>query len=133
MSTSVPLLTTANYSLWEPAIKDYLQSKGMWYWMRADRPSQLSDPKGWRKWEEMRDQAIGVIRSQLSPELRSISLDSEDPQTILQAIKDRYGKSSFATRHNALQSFLLVKQESSESIATFIACARPQAIEGSLP
>ena len=104
-NSGVPLLTTANYSLWEPAIKDYLQSKGMWYWMRADRPSQLSDPKGWRKWEEMRDQAIGVIRSHLSPELRNVSLDSEDPQTILRAIKDRYGKSSFATRHNVLQSF----------------------------
>ena len=42
---------------------------------------------------------------------------------ILRAIKDRYGKSSFAA-HNALQSFLQVKQESSESIATFIARAQ---------
>ena len=35
-----------------------------------------------------------------------------------------YGKSSFATRHNTLQAFLQVKQESSESISGFILRAR---------
>jgi hypothetical protein len=125
MSTPViPLLTTANFSLWEPAMEDYLRAKGMWYWVHADRPSQISDPKGWRKWEENRDQAVGEIRRHLSPELRSVSLVSSDPRVILKTIKETYGKSSFATRHNALQAFLQVKQESSESISGFIARAR---------
>ena len=43
---------------------------------------------------------------------------------ILDAIKATYGISSFATRHNALQAFLAVWQESSETMAAFISRAR---------
>ena len=59
-STNVPLLTTANFSLWEPAMEDYLRAKGMWYWIHADRPAPLLDPKGWRKWGEL-GEAVGEI------------------------------------------------------------------------
>jgi hypothetical protein len=72
---------------------------------------------------EARDAAIGEIRWHLSPELRSISLGAKDPLAILDAIKVAYGVSSFATRHNAALALLSVKQESSESVAAFIACA----------
>jgi hypothetical protein len=71
-----------------------------------------------------RDSAVGEIRRHLSPELRGIATSSEDPQSILKAIKAAYGKSSFATRYNAMQAFLVVKQESSETVAAFISRAR---------
>ena len=58
---------------------------------------------------EARDSAVGEIRRHLSPELRSIALGSEDPVTILNTIRDTYGKSNFATRYNAMQAFLAVK------------------------
>ena len=58
-----------------------------------------------------------------SPELRSVSLSSND-QAILNAIKAAYGTSSFATRFNAMQAFLAVKQETSETVAVFISRAR---------
>jgi len=45
-------------------------------------------------------------------------------QVILNAIKATYGISSLATRHNALQAFLAVQQESSETMAAFISHAR---------
>ena len=122
-STNVPL-STANYSLWQPAMEDYLQAKGIWYWIFADTPNWTTEPKDWRKCAEARDQAVGEIRRHLAPELRSISLGSSDPKSILDAIKEAYGKSSFATRFNALQAFLAVKQESSELIAAFISQAR---------
>ena len=51
-------------------------------------------------------------------------MGSSDPQTILDAIKSTYGASSFTTRHNALQALLVIKQESSEFAAGFIARAR---------
>ena len=73
---------------------------------------------------EARDQAVGEIRRHLSPELRSVATASTDPQAILDAIKSTYGVSSFATRHNALQAFLAVRQESSETMAAFISRAR---------
>src|SRR5271169_2370134 len=123
-STNVPILTTANYSLWAPAMEDYLRAKGMWYWIHADTPDRVSDPKGWRKYSESRDQAVGEIRRHLSPELRSVALASSNPEMILEAIKAAYGASSFATRHNALQAFLAVRQESSEVVSSFIAHAR---------
>jgi len=72
---------------------------------------------------EARDQAVGEIRRHLSPELRSVATTSSNPQVILDAIKATYGVSSFATRHNALQAFLAVRQESSETMAAFISCA----------
>jgi len=73
---------------------------------------------------EARDQAVGEIRRHLSPELRSVATTSSDPQVILNAIKATYSVSSFATRHNTLQAFLAVQQESSETMATFISHAR---------
>jgi hypothetical protein len=124
-------------------MEDYLCAKGMWYWIHADTPDRISDPKGWCKYSESRDQAVGEIQCHLSPELRSVSLASADPETILEAIKAAYGASSFATRHNALQAFLAVCQESSEAVASFIAHARealcflqsthPPPIPGSAP
>jgi hypothetical protein len=121
MSNTPPLLTTANYSLWEPAMEDYLRSKGYWYWIHSATPP---DPKLNTKCLLARDSAVGEIRRHLSPELRGIATSSEDPQSILKAIKAAYGKSSFATRYNAMQAFLAVKQESSETVAAFISRAR---------
>ena len=120
-STNVPQLTTANYSLWAPSMEDFLRAKGMWYWIHADTPDRVSDPKGWRKFSESRDQAVGEIRRHVSPELRSITTTSNDPETILELVKAAYGSSSFATRHNALQALLAVRQEASEPVAAFIA------------
>ena len=123
-STNVPLLTTANYSLWADAMEDYLRAKGYWFQIHTPPPTQIADPKGWRKCMEARDSAVGEIRQHLSPELRSVSLSSNDPQAILNAIKAAYGTSSFATRFNAMQAFLAVKQETSETVAVFISRAR---------
>ena len=123
-STNVPILTTANYSLWAPAMEDYLRAKAMWYSIHHSPPDERTDPKGNRRCLEYRDQAVGEIRHHLSPELRSVALASSDPQVILDAIKAAYGASSFATRHNALQALLAVRQESSESVPGFIARAR---------
>ena len=105
-------------------MEDYLCAKGMWYWIHADTPDRIADPKGWRKYAEARDQAVGEIRCHIAPELRSIAVSSTDPESILESIQAAYGVSSFATRHNALQAFLAVKQEASEPIATFIGCSR---------
>jgi len=102
-ATNVPILTTANYSLWAPAMEDYLRAKGMWYWIHRSPPDERTDPKGNRKCLESQDQAVGEIRHHLSPELRSVALASSDPQSILDAIKAAYGASSFATRHNVLK------------------------------
>ena len=123
-SANVPILTTANYSLWAPAMEDYLRARGMWFWIHADTPDRVSDPKGHRKYLESRDQAVGEIRRHIAPELRSVALNSTDPESILEAIKTTYGASSFATRHNALQALLAIRQESAESVAVFIAHAR---------
>ena len=43
-ATNVPLLTTANYSLWEPAMQDYLRAKGHWFWIHNPVPP-TTDPK----------------------------------------------------------------------------------------
>ena len=111
------LLTTANYLLWEPAMQDYLHAKGHWFWIH--NPVPATDPKNWLKYMS-RDEAVGEIRCHITAELQSIATDSEDLQMILNSIKEEYGKSSFATHHNALQGLLLVHQESSESIPVFI-------------
>ena len=84
---------------------------------------------------EARDSAVGEIRRHLSPELRSVSLSSNDPQAILNAIKAAYGTSSFATRFNAMQAFLAVKQETSETVAVFIsrACEALRLLQSTRP
>ena len=67
-------------------MEDYLRAKGMWYWIHADTPDRIADPKGWRKYAEARDQAVGEIRRHIAPELRSIAVSSTDPETILESI-----------------------------------------------
>jgi hypothetical protein len=119
MSTP-PLLTTVNYSLWEPTMQDFLHSKGYWFWIHATTPT---DPKLHTKCLLARDSAVGEIQHHLSPELRGITTTSEEPQAILNAIKLAYGKSSFTTQYNAMQAFLAVKQESSELVPAFISHA----------
>ena len=104
-------------------MQDYLRSRGHWFWIHNPMPLE-TDPKNRLRCRMSRDEAVGEIRRHISAELRSIATASEDPQTILSAIKGEYGKSSFATRHNALQGLLNVRQESSESIPVFIARAR---------
>jgi hypothetical protein len=49
------MLTTANYSLWEPAMEDSLRAKGMWYWIHADTPDRVSDLKAYRHYAESID------------------------------------------------------------------------------
>ena len=122
-----PYLTTANYLLWAPAMEDYLWAKGMWYWIHADTPDWVLDPKGWQKYAEARDQAVGEIRHHISPELCSITVSTSDPEMILEAIQVMYGASSIATQHNALQAFLVVRQ-APESVVEFIgSSANPRA------
>ena len=101
-------------------MEDYLHSKGYWYWIHLATPP---DPKLNTKCLLARDSAVGKIRRHLSPELQGIATSSEDPQAILKAIKAAYGKSSFATWYNAMQAFLAVKQDSSETVADFISRA----------
>jgi hypothetical protein len=104
-------------------MQDYLRAKGHWFWIHNPVPP-ATDPKNRLKCMMSRDEAVGEIRRHITAELRSVATDSEDPQTILNSIKEEYGKSSFATRHNALQGLLLVHQEASESIPAFIGRAR---------
>ena len=52
-STNVPLLTTANYLLWADAMEDYLRAKGYWFQIHTPPPTQIADPKGWRKCMEL--------------------------------------------------------------------------------
>ena len=72
-------------------MEDYLRAKGMWYWIHADTLDWVSDPKGWRKFSESRDQAVGEIHWHVSPELRSITTTSNDPETILELVKATMG------------------------------------------
>ena len=70
-ATNVPILTTANYSLWAPAMEDYLQAKGMWYWIHHSAPNERTDPKGNRKCLESKDQ--WVKSDAISPQSSGVS------------------------------------------------------------
>ena len=86
-------------------MEDYLRAKGMWYWIHADTPNRIADLKGWRKYAEARDQAVGEIRRHIAPELRSIAVSSTDPESILESIQAAYGASPQGTmpcRHFSL-------------------------------
>ncbi|KAF8290868.1 hypothetical protein DL93DRAFT_2092026 [Clavulina sp. PMI_390] len=123
LNTGVPMLTTANYALWEPSMEDYLHAKGFWYWIHNPAPDPVSDAKGHRRAVIDKDQALGEIRRHIVPELRSVATSSSDPKEVLSKLKETYGKASYATRFNALQTLMNTRQESSEPVATFIARA----------
>ena len=97
-----------------------MRGKGGWYWLNATVPNATVDPKGYRKCMESRDSAVGMIRQFISPELRSTTTTESEPLAILEALKLAYGTSTFATRFNALQALLAVRQEASDLVAAFI-------------
>jgi hypothetical protein len=67
-------------------MQDYLQAKGMWFQIHQDLPSEHLDPKGYYKCLEARDSAVGELCQHVSPELRSITLGSDDPKSILKVL-----------------------------------------------
>ena len=73
-------------------MQDYLRAKGHWFWIHNPVPP-ATDPKNRLKCMMSRDEAVGKIRRHITAELRSIATDAEDPQTILNSIKEESSES----------------------------------------
>lgn len=104
---------------------DYLQAKGFLFHMKESLPSATENLKGYTAALLARDQAKGVIRSSLSPELRSAAgPDGTDALAMLALLKKAFGASDYGSRFNALRAFLTIHAEAGETAAAFIARAR---------
>ena len=110
-STSNLLLTSTNYFQWKSHMEDLLRSKGL-YRITLGKETTPTDADKKFKWDNRNDEAHGLIRMSISPDLRSHhSIDW--PKEAWENIEYVFGK------HNIIPAQQLENQVLTLSLSVF--------------
>jgi hypothetical protein len=90
-STSTVLLTSNNYFQWKSHMEDLLRSKGL-YQITLGKEKAPTDADKKAKWDNRNDEARGLIRISISPDLRYHLQDIDDPKEAWNTIESVFGK-----------------------------------------
>jgi hypothetical protein len=90
-STSTVLLTRNNYFQWKSHMEDLLRSKGL-YRITLGKEKEPTDANKKAKWDNRNDEARGLIRISISPDLRYHLQDIDDPKEAWNTIESMFGK-----------------------------------------
>lgn len=78
-STSNVLLASNNYFQWKYHMEDLLRSKGL-YWITLGKEKEPIDDDTKSKWANRSDEACGLIKISISPDLRYHLQEIDDPK-----------------------------------------------------
>jgi hypothetical protein len=90
-STSNLFLTSNNYFQWKSDMEDLLRSKGL-YWITLVKEKAPTDDDKKFKWANRSDEARGLIRMSISPDLRFHLKEIDDPNESWEKIESVFGK-----------------------------------------
>jgi hypothetical protein len=90
-STSIVLLTSNNYFKWKSYMEDLLRSKGL-YQITLGKEKTPTDADKKAKWDNRNDEAHGLIKISISPDLRYHFQDIDDPKEVWDTIESVFGK-----------------------------------------
>jgi hypothetical protein len=90
-STSNVLLTSNNYFQWKSHLEDLLRSKGM-YRITLGKEKAPTDDDNKAKWDNRNDEARGLIKISISPNLRYHLQEIDDPEEAWNKIEFVFGK-----------------------------------------
>jgi hypothetical protein len=102
-STSNLLLTSTNYFQWKSHMEDLLRSKG-WYQITLGKETTPTDVDKKAKWDNRNDEARGLIRMSISPDLRFHLQTIDKPKEDWEKIEYVFGK------HNIIRAQRLENQ-----------------------
>jgi hypothetical protein len=102
-STSNILLTSTNYFQWKSHIEDLLRSKGL-YWITLGKETTPTDADKKSKWDNRNDEALGLIRISISPDLRFHLQSIDKPKEAWEKIESMF------CLHNIIQARQLENQ-----------------------
>jgi hypothetical protein len=80
-STSIVFLTINNYFQWKCHLEDLLRSKGL-YQITLGKEKAPIDADKKSKWDNRNDEARGLIRISIAPDLRYHLQDIDDPKEL---------------------------------------------------
>lgn len=107
--TSIPLLTSANYSIWKDAAFNLLRVKRLVHVMMAANPIKAEKPEGQAKidMEFLLDQqeALGLLLNTLSAEIKFQFSKEEDPRALWTKLENKYGKEHLDKSYLTAQFF----------------------------
>jgi hypothetical protein len=89
--TSIVLLTSNNYFQWKSHMEYLLRSKGL-YRITLGKEKAPTDADKKAKWDNRNDEAHGLIRISISPNLRYHLQDIDDPKEAWDMIESLFGK-----------------------------------------
>jgi hypothetical protein len=90
-STSTIFLTNKNYCQWKSHMEGLLRSKGLYQITLGKEKSPTNVDKK-AKWDNSNDEARGLIRISISPDLRYHLQDIDDPKEAWNMIESVFGK-----------------------------------------
>jgi hypothetical protein len=90
-STSNLLLTRTNYFQWKSHMKDLLRSKGL-YQITLGKENTPTDDDKKVKWDNRSDEARGLIKMSISPDLRFHLKEIDGPHEAWENIESVFGK-----------------------------------------
>jgi hypothetical protein len=90
-STSTVLLISNNYFQWKSHMEDLLRSKGL-YQITLGKDKAPTDDDKKTKWDNINDEAHGLIEIFISPDLRYHIQDIDDPKEAWDMIESVFGK-----------------------------------------
>jgi hypothetical protein len=94
-SISNLLLTNTNYFQWKSHMEDLLRSKGL-YWITLGKETTPNDVAKKSKWDNRNDEARGLIRMSISPDLRFHLQSIDKPKEDWEKIESVFGKKNIS-------------------------------------
>jgi hypothetical protein len=85
------VLTNNNYFQWRSHVEDLLRSKGL-YWIVLGKETTPIDDNKKDKWDSRNDEACGLIRMSISPDLRYHLEGIDDPEETWNTVESVFGK-----------------------------------------
>ncbi|KAF5383099.1 hypothetical protein D9615_004970 [Tricholomella constricta] len=100
-ATLVPVFNGTNWAEWSSAMQDYLRSQALWQLVKGGNPrpevqvgsdgESLPETKEHREWDNRDDQALGIIRLRVSPEIKN-QISGNSSEEFWQALENAYSK-----------------------------------------
>jgi hypothetical protein len=113
------LLTNTNYFQWKYHMEDLLRSKGL-YWITLGKEKEPTDADKKVKWANRGDEARGLLRMSISPDLRFHLKEIYDPNEAWENLESVFGKHNINRAHQLSNQILTLSPNDFSCIEDYL-------------